>query len=358
MVSSHYKIGIIGAGSSGLYLAILLAQQGYQVDLFEKSAYPRIDGCGILLVSQGLGTLRQGNSQLCQKIIDSGVKVRNFEFRNLKGKLVNSESPQYSDNQLPGMLIHRKAILETFLEFLPPKCLHLNAQFQEIGQTEEQVTVNFSDGTQWQGDLLVGADGLLSQVRELVVPGVKPFYLGDLVWRGVVADDTFCTDGNFIVYVRGRGIYANFFDLGHGLTHWGFFVEQERDAQERSPNIPIPPQELAKLPSEPRTVIESTRPEQIVTRYSYDIDPLPKLYQGRILLIGDAAHAKSPTRARGMTSGLEDGLALWRFLASSSDVPEALALFEAERKPIVHEYQNTSRQQSLTIGRLHKKKAA
>ncbi|BAU63766.1 monooxygenase FAD-binding protein [Stanieria sp. NIES-3757] len=354
MIASHCKIGIIGAGSSGIYLASLLAHQGYQVDVFEKSSYPRTDGCGILLISDGLEALRQGNPELCQKIMNSGVIVRNFEFRNLKGKLANSESPQYAANQLPGMLIHRKAILETLLEFLPSECLHLDSQLQSISQTENEVTAYFSNGSQWTGDLLVGADGLFSQVREYVVPHVKPFYLGDLVWRAVVADDTFCTNGNFIVYIRGRGIYANFFDLGNGLTHWGFFVEQEKDEQERSPNIPIPPQELAKLPIDARTVIASTPPEQMVTRFSYDIDPLPQLYQGRILLIGDAAHAKSPTRARGMTAGLEDGLALSRLIASSSDIPEALARFEAERKPIVHEYQRTSRKQSLTIGRLHK----
>lgn len=112
------------------------------------------------------------------------------------------------------------------------------------------------------------------------------------------------------------------------------------------------------MPIEARKIIESTPPEQMVTRYSYDIDPLPQLYQGRILLIGDAAHAKSPTRARGMTSGFEDGLALSRILPASQDVNEALARFEAERKPIVHEYQLTSRKQSLTIGRLHRKGAA
>ena len=138
------------------------------------------------------------------------------------------------------------------------------------------------------------------------------------------------------------------------MTHWGFFVEQEKDEQARAQDLSIPPQELAKLPIEARTVIASTPPDQMVTRYSYDIDPLPRLYQGRILLIGDAAHAKSPTRARGMTSGLEDSLALSRLLGSSSDIPEALARFEAERKPIVHEYQRTSRKQSLTIGRIHK----
>ncbi len=281
MVSSQCKIGIIGAGSSGLYLAILLTQQGYRVDIFEKSPSPRTDGCGILLISNGMEILRQGNPQLCQKIIDAGVRVNNFEFRNLKGNLVNSQAAESSDDRLPSMLVHRKAILETLLEFVPPESLHLNAEFKSITQTLEQVTVDFKDGTQWQGDLLIGADGLFSKVRELVVPNIKPFYLGDLVWRGVVADDTFCIDGNFIVYVRGRGIYANFFDLGHGLTHWGFFVEQEQGEQDRAEFIPIPKAELAKLPIEPRTVIESTPPEQIVTRYSYDIDSFTKTLSGK-----------------------------------------------------------------------------
>jgi 2-polyprenyl-6-methoxyphenol hydroxylase-like FAD-dependent oxidoreductase len=334
MIASQTKIGIIGAGSSGLYLGMLLTQQGYHVDIFEKSPKIRTDGCGILLVISGMEALQAGNH-----------------------KLVNSSPLDYSENELPAMLIHRKAILNTLLEFLPSECLHLNAEFKSIHQNEAGVTVTFQDESQWQGDLLVGADGLHSQVREYVVPNVKPFYLGDLVWRGVVKDDTFCTDGNFIVYVRGRGIYANFFDLGHGLTHWGFFVEQEQ-ASTFAESTPIPPAELAKLPIEPRKIIESTPAQQMVTRYSYDIDPLPQLYQGRILLIGDAAHAKSPTRARGMTSGFEDSLALSRILSSSQDIPEALARFEAERKPIVHEYQLTSRQQSLTIGRLHKKSAA
>lgn len=353
------RVGIVGAGTSGVYLASLLVEQGYQVTVFEKAPYPRTDGCGILLVSSGMKALQQGNPHLCQKLLQAGVAVRNFEFRNLRGEVANSEAVTYEENELPGMLIHRKAILQALLEELPSECLQLNTKLTSVTQTGQTVIASFQDGSQWEGDLLVASDGIRSQVREFVTPEVKLCYLGDIVWRGVVPDETFCSEGNFIVYIRGRGIYANFFDLGDGYTHWGFFLEKPQEDDElgsvRPQNIGIPPQELAKLPIAARNIIESTLPEKIVCNYSYDIPLLPQLYQGNIVLIGDAAHAKSPTRARGMTAGFEDALALSRYLSSSPNIKTALAGFQEERMPIVHEYQRTSREISSKIGRLGKK---
>ncbi|HEY9768215.1 MAG TPA: hypothetical protein V6C71_06855 [Coleofasciculaceae cyanobacterium] len=80
-------------------------------------------------------------------MLQAGVKVSKFEFRNLKDKLANSRSPEYQANELPGMLIHRKVILETLLAFLPPESLHLDAEFESITQTEDLVTAHFKDGT-------------------------------------------------------------------------------------------------------------------------------------------------------------------------------------------------------------------
>ncbi|MEH2044819.1 FAD-dependent monooxygenase [Nostoc sp.] len=355
MVSSNSKIGIIGAGTSGAYLASLLIQEGFQVDLFEKAPVVRTDGCGILIVQSGMKALDQGNPQISQKIINSGDPVKLFEFRNLKGGFINSETVTYAEDELPGMLVHRKAILEAILDTLPPKNIHFNAQLASITQTENSAIAHFKDGSHWEGDLIVGADGILSKVRQFVVPNVELCYLGDLVWRGIVTDNSFCPEGNFFVYVRGRGIYANFFHIGGNLTHWGFFVEKEQTDSEigalQPANISIPPEELAKLPEDARNVIESTPLENIICRYSYDIDPLPKLYDGRVILIGDAAHAKSSTRARGMTSGWEDGLSLTQHLTSSGSIAEALENYQTERLPLVHEYQRTSREMSQKIGR-------
>ncbi len=355
MQTDQCRIGIIGAGTSGVYLAQLLIQQGFQVDLFERSAQPRTEGCGILIVQAGMLALAAGNPDICRKIIQAGAPVSRFEFRNLRGGVISSEPVEYADDELPGMLVHRKDILEALFTGFPTDRLHGDATLTAVTQTEHSVIAQFQDGRQWEGDVLVGADGILSAVRQSVVPDVELSYLGDLVWRGVVDDKTFCPKGEFIVYARGRGVYANFFDIGGDRTHWGFFIEVDQaDTQGRvwfAQNPGIPATELAKIPADARAVIEATPPSQIVSRYSYDIDPLPRLHSGRIVLIGDAAHAKSPSRARGMTSGWEDGLALTHHLSIGSDVQSALAAFEAERMPIVHEYQRTSRDISRRIGR-------
>ena len=358
MQPSHCRVGIIGAGSSGVYLASLLAQQGYAVDLFEKAPQPRTDGCGILLIASGLEAIQQGNPKICQQLIEAGSPAKRYEFRNLRGDVAQAETVTYAENELPDMLLHRTTILKTLLSHLPPDILHLNAACETVTQTETSVITHFKDGRSWEGDVLVGCDGIFSQVRQAVVPNVAVSYLGDLVWRGVVPDDTFCPDGHFILYMRGRGIYANFFDLGQGRTHWGFFIERAQSEAEvgtpRPDDTTIPPQELQKLPVDARAIIESTPPLQTVTNFSYDLDPLPQLQRDRVVLIGDAAHAKSPSRARGMTAGFEDALALTQHLSNKPSIVAALAAYQAERMPIVHEYQRTSREVSRKTGRTRK----
>jgi 2-polyprenyl-6-methoxyphenol hydroxylase-like FAD-dependent oxidoreductase len=224
------------------------------------------------------------------------------------------------------------------------------------------------NGERWRGDLLIGADGIFSKVAPLAAPERRLNYLGDRVWRGVVSDDRFCTDGEFFVYARGRGVYANCFDLGVNaegmpLTHWGLFQEDplpaERSEQKRLLEEGVPEEALAKLPDDLAAVITATPPEGLVANWSFDIDPLPRIVDGRVALIGDAAHAMSSSQARGMTSGWEDGVELARQLEAhqnnaDSAVPAALAAYQEVRLPLVHQRQAKSREVSAKVGRIRK----
>ena len=387
MSSQPLHIAVVGAGSAGVLLAALLHRQGHRVRVFEKADRLRTDGCGILLVKHGVEAIAASAIDgLLDQVLRQGRPVRHFVVRNLRGDLIDRSPAPQNEGELPSLLIHRRAILEALVAALPADCLQFGAELISWRQRDAAmdaiegasegarggpVEALFSDGRHWRGDLLVGADGLFSRVAPLVAPERRLSYLGDRVWRGVVPDASFCRDGDFFVYARGRGVYANVFDLGpdhkgQELTHWGFFQEEplpaEREEQRRLLSEPVPEEALAKVPADLAALIRSTPPEALVANWSFDIDPLPRLHQGRVVLIGDAAHAMSSSQARGMTAGLEDALDLARALAPRGADPlappgplqsldEALSRWERERLPVVHGYQERSRAVSARTGR-------
>jgi 2-polyprenyl-6-methoxyphenol hydroxylase-like FAD-dependent oxidoreductase len=356
------EVAVVGAGSAGLLTTLLLLRQGHRVRLFEKAGAVRSDGCGILLVRSGLEAIAAAAVPgLLEALLAAGLPVSRFVIRNLRGDLIESSPAERQPGELPSLLIHRRAILEALVARLDPEVLCTGAALVGWQQHASGVEAHFADGSHWRGDLLIGADGLFSAVAPLLVPQRRLSYLGDRVWRGVVADDRFCTDGEFFVYARGRGVYANAFDLGRAadgtpLTHWGFFREEVlpagRAEQRRLLSEPVPDDGLERLPADLAALIRATPLERQVANWSFDIDPLPFLAQGRVALIGDAAHAMSSSQARGMTAGLEDAVALARALAGArGDGPAALVAYDSERLPIVHRDQERSRAVSARTGR-------
>ncbi len=342
------------------------------MQVFEKADGVRTDGCGILLVKSGVEAIAASAIPgLLDRLLADGLPVSRFVVRNLRGDLIESAPAEREAGELPSLLIHRRAILEALADVLPPEVLVPGAEllsWQQTPQQEPAVEATFADGHHWTGDLLVGADGLFSKAAPLVAPERRLNYLGDRVWRGVVPDGTFCRDGEFFVYARGRGVYANVFDLGvdsegQPLTHWGFFQEEplpaEREEQRRLLGEPVPEAALAKVPADLAELIRRTAPEAQVANWSFDIDPLPRLRRGRVVLIGDAAHAMSSSQARGMTAGLEDAVDLACALdpqrtaanGCSPSLDEALQSWEAKRLPVVHGYQERSRAVSARTGR-------
>jgi 2-polyprenyl-6-methoxyphenol hydroxylase-like FAD-dependent oxidoreductase len=333
------------------------------VSLFERSPQLRTEGCGILLVKGGVEAVEAAAIPgLLEDLLAGGHPVRRFVFRNLRGDLIEASPAEREAGELPSLLIHRRAILDALWRHLDPACFRGDHALTAWSQSDGGVIARFANGEEWQGELLVGADGIFSRVAPLLCPDRHLRYLGDRVWRGVVPDDRFCTDGDFFVYARGRGIYANFFDLGtdgegRGLTHWGFFQEEDLpddpETRRRLLEEGVPAAALAKLPADAAAIIASTPAEGVVANWSYDIDPLPALMRGRVALIGDAAHAMSSSQARGMTAGLEDAVALGARLApgTSSSLAQALQGYEEERLPVVHRYQERSRQVSHRTGR-------
>ena len=105
------RIAVVGAGSSGLLLSLILQRQGHRVTLFERSPRLRTEGCGILLVRSGVEAVAAAAIPgLLDALLAGGHPVQRFVFRNLRGDLIEASPAEREAGDLPSLLIHRSAI--------------------------------------------------------------------------------------------------------------------------------------------------------------------------------------------------------------------------------------------------------
>jgi 2-polyprenyl-6-methoxyphenol hydroxylase-like FAD-dependent oxidoreductase len=224
---------------------------------------------------------------------------------------------------------------------LGPDALHLGAACTGFTQDDSGVTAQFADGRTARGDLLIGADGLHSVVRAQLHGGQPPTYVGYTAWRAVIPfDHARLTPGES----SGYGPRFGQVPISGGRVYW--FATQNTPAGQRSPDgeqaalrrifanwhAPIP------------DLIRAT-PEALILRNDiYDRPPLRAWGQGRVTLLGDAAHPMTPNLGQGGCQALEDAVVLAACLCAAPAVPAALRAYEARRIPRTSAIVRQSRQ--------------
>lgn len=370
-VTASLRVAVVGAGTAGMATALVLQRNAYQVSLFERAPQPRVEGCGVLLRGNALDYLLEaGLSDVVEKIYDVALTIKSFSYRTMKGNVWKDADPAPSGTKRYSLLVRRADVLKAMWDPFQNGVKEGSGEFhggkalKAVAEEGDTVLATFEDGSEWRGDLLIGADGIRSQAAKYVAPERIFNYLGDRVWRGVALDDVLCTDAAFIVYSRTAGIYANCFDLGRdeegtNWTHWGLFREEEyatdpgtRKALRKEG---VPTDILSKLPEEFANLVRRTPTERLVQGYEFDIDLLPSYVRGKVALVGDAAHSMSSTLAWGMGSGFGDAVCIAKQLGGEKDLRVALRKYEEERLSVTQEYQTSSRELSVRLKRNKRK---
>ncbi|MFD4951311.1 FAD-dependent oxidoreductase [Streptomyces sp. NPDC058451] len=341
----NLKIAIVGAGYGGAAAAKALSLLGAEVDVYEQANQIREVGAGIGLRPVTMNRFRQW------RIFDTIAKVTSpseyFEILTATGDPIMKETWPADGEQTHTHLIHRGDFIDALLGVLPEGMVHLGHKLESIEDKGDSSVLTFAGGKTVEADLVVGADGIKSVVRGQLFSEKGPVFSGEHAYRAVIPVDAahgMVVDDNLRMYIgKGTKIYLL------PLRHRG---QVSFDITALCPDGTWNPQVtkddmLRTVEGFDERLVSITRDLDMNTvniRAVYDIDPVDTWHSDSVVLVGDAAHSMLHHQGQGANSAIEDGGALADALRQADSVKEALALYQATRKPVTDELQRISRQ--------------
>jgi len=352
------KVVIVGGGIGGLAAALALHDLGIDVEVYEQSRELRELGVGINVLPHAVKEL--ASLGLLPALDVAGVRVRELVYTNRLGQTVWRELRGVDAGYaMPQLSIHRGklhgVLLHAVLERLGAARVHTDRRLVDFHDRAGQVIATFDrrnarERIEIAGDALIAADGIHSTVRShLYAHEGPPAWNGIMLWRGATEWPVY-VDGRTLVIAGGNAaklvvypMYADPSKPDTRLTNWAIMARLG-DGTTLPPrredwNRPGRLEEVLAFVRDrfrldfvdPVNLIEATG-----TFYEYpccDRDPLSRWSFGHVTLLGDAAHPMYPVGGNGASQAILDARALARHLASAASVPEALAGYDAERRP-------------------------
>jgi 2-polyprenyl-6-methoxyphenol hydroxylase-like FAD-dependent oxidoreductase len=314
---------VVGGGIAGLSAAIGLRRSGHEVVVLERA--PRIDpiGAGLTLFANAMGALDRLGMR--DAVAAKGAPAIRSAILTSKGR----ELARVPGDLLEGTIAIHRADLQRELADAAGE-VRLRAEVTAVEERDDGVFARGADGKEERGDLLVGADGVRSVVRSAIAD-VRPRYAGYTAWRGVSPAPV---EPGRLTESWGVGERFGLIDIGRGRTYW--FAT--KNAPEGEPDEPEGKKaEILRRFSgwhDPIAAIAESADEGAILRNDvYYLEPLRRWSEGRVVLVGDAAHATTPGVGQGAAQAIEDAVVLADRLARSGDLATTLGEYEAIRRP-------------------------
>jgi|KBSSwiStaDraftv2_1062776.scaffolds.fasta_scaffold00307_7 6-hydroxynicotinate 3-monooxygenase len=342
------SVAIVGAGIGGLAVAATLRRFGMEARLYEQAPrFARI-GAGIQMMPNSMQVLRQiGVDERLRQVSFAPYSHLNRVWDT--GEITRELPMPESLYGAPYLCMHRADLHEALLSVLPPEIIHLNRRLVGLDQGAGAVTLTFADGSRATADAVIGADGVHSVVRDIVVGPDAPLHKGRIAYRAI-----------FSAALMGG------LDIGRSRTKWWgadrhiviYYTNSARSEVYFVTSVPEPAEWLTRESwsakgdvNELRAAYAGFHPhvravlEACPDCHKWAIlerEPLPHWSQGRVVLLGDAAHPMTPYMAQGGATSIEDAAILARCLAEivgggtgagTADIAGAFRRYEAHRKP-------------------------
>jgi 2-polyprenyl-6-methoxyphenol hydroxylase-like FAD-dependent oxidoreductase len=325
---------VIGGGIGGLSAALALRQARMDVQVFEAVEAVKEVGAGVTIWSNAVRALQKlGLTDALQAI---GMPATYRIIYTWKGELLSKIQVDQLANGLGAaiLMMHRADLQSALLQAFGAANVQLGARCVGFTQDDKGVRAQFANGQTVEGDLLVAADGIHSALRTQLFGPRCLLYTGYATWRGIASLE----DENIPVGVSsetwGKGQRIGLIPLNNGRMYW--FTGQNMPAgtykDETAEQKKQRMRDMVRGWHAPiEAVIEATEASTIIRADVYELEQLPHWCQGRVTLLGDAAHAMSPNMGQGACQAIEDAVVLGSCLQEETDIPSALRLYESRR---------------------------
>jgi FAD-dependent urate hydroxylase len=333
---NNLKVIIVGAGMGGLTTAIALTQAGYRVEIYDRVRELRPAGAGISLWSNGVKVLNRLG--LGEQIAAIGGPMERMSYRSKTGEVLNDFSLQplverVGQRPYP---VARTDLQTMLLNAFGADKVQLNSKCVAVEQTADSATALFENGHRATGDVVIGADGTHSLIRNAVLGHqTERRYAGYVNWNGLVTVDGAIAPANSWVIYAGDAQRASVMPVGGDRFYFFFDVPLAESVAKT--NIPEDiraelSQHFAGWAEPVQQLIQTLDPAQTNRVPIHDIEPLPKLVNGRIALLGDAGHSTTPDLGQGGCQAIEDAWQITNALLTTNiSVADALQRYETAR---------------------------
>ncbi len=322
------RILIVGGGIAGLALGRALRQQDFVPEIVERAESWPAGGTGLYLPGNGVRALVALG--LADKVLARAVRMSHQRILDHTGRVLAEIDLAKLWNEVGLCVgIARGDLHRILLDGAADVPMRLGTTLSTLSQEDGEVSVTFADGSTGKYDLVVGADGINSSIRRLVFGNIRPRHLGQVSWRFLVDHS-----GAIETWTAMLGRRRTFLAMPVGPTRLYCYVDLADFATEDPTG-----RDLGRLMA---LFAEFAEPVPSIFRELESFDsihfsPIEEIVldtwvQGRVVLIGDAAHATSPNMAEGASMALEDALVLTHMLAMHGSPPEALSAFSERRR--------------------------
>ncbi len=321
-------------------MAIALRRRGVRTTVLERSPALAPVGAGLGLMPNGLAALSR--LDLAAPVLAAGQVTRRSAFMTPSGQVLGRVVDVLQLFDAPAVALHRARLHRVLLDAIDPHVVRTGVAVAGYEQRKDSVVVTSAAGERFQTDLLVGADGLHSAVRAQLVGDADPVYAGYTSWRGVTPAGSVPAP-SMVTETWGRGERFGVVDIGFGEIYW-FAVA---DAPPGGRDGEVRRELLARFGAwhpPVRALIEATPAERIVRTDISDRPPLDRWHEGRVVLLGDAAHPMTPNIGQGASQALEDAVVLDQCLANAATLEDAIGTYERRRVGRANQIARASRQ--------------